>query len=300
MNLPKLICIVGPTASGKTALAIALAKKFNGEIVSADSRQVYRGMDIGTAKPNRVEQKSAKHFLFDLKNPDQPYTVGQYKKDALRAISQITRAGKMPFLVGGTGLYVWAVTDNLEFPRVKPNRNLRKKLERLWQTRGLHYLFGKLTTLDPEAAHIVDPRNPRRVIRALEVTIASKKPFTKQRRRGAKLVEPLLVGLNLPADELKQRIRQHTKLMLRRGLVAETKKLVKKYGFRRVPFDAIGYRESIDFLQGRLPLAELENEINKNTWRYAKRQMTWFKKMPVTWIKRPAEAKKLIRRFLRS
>ncbi|KKW28522.1 MAG: tRNA dimethylallyltransferase [Parcubacteria group bacterium GW2011_GWA2_52_8] len=268
LRKPKIVCIVGPTASGKTELGISLAKKFRGEIVSADSRQVYRGMDVGTAKPTKRQLRTVKHFLIDIKNPNQPYTAGQYKKDATAAIEE-------------------------------PNRTLRKKLERQLRVHGLNYLFGKLTALDPEAAYIVDPNNSRRVIRALEVTLMTKKPFTKQRTRGEKQYDALILGIKISGPRLHQRIATRTKLMMNDGLVNETKQLVKKYGYRRVPFDAIGYREVTNHLKGRITRTQAEQEINKNTRRFAKRQMTWFRKMPVAWIKDDREAEKEIKKFLK-
>ncbi|OGE74629.1 MAG: tRNA (adenosine(37)-N6)-dimethylallyltransferase MiaA [Candidatus Doudnabacteria bacterium RIFCSPHIGHO2_01_52_17] len=299
LRKPKIVCIVGPTASGKTELGISLAKKFRGEIVSADSRQVYRGMDVGTAKPTKRQLRTVKHFLIDIKNPNQPYTAGQYKKDATAAIEEVLARQKIPFLVGGTGLYVSAVVNNLNFPAIKPNRNLRKKLERQLRVHGLNYLFGKLTALDPEAAYIVDPNNSRRVIRALEVTLMTKKPFTKQRTRGEKQYDALILGIKISGPRLHQRIATRTKLMMNDGLVNETKQLVKKYGYRRVPFDAIGYREVTNHLKGRITRTQAEQEINKNTRRFAKRQMTWFRKMPVAWIKDDREAEKEIKKFLK-
>ncbi|KKW23215.1 MAG: tRNA dimethylallyltransferase [Parcubacteria group bacterium GW2011_GWA2_51_12] len=296
--LPKLICIVGPTASGKTELAIHLAKKFKGEIVSADSRQIYRGMDIGTAKPTEAEKKAVAHFLVDTKKPNTSYTVGQYKKDSIRAIADILSRKKVPFLVGGTGLYVSAVVNNLEFPKVKPSPRLRKKLEDELQKHGLNYLFGKLTALDPEAAYVVDPKNPRRVIRALEVTLKTRKPFTQQRRRGDRIFDSLILGISRDGAQLQSRITKRTKQMLRSGLLNETSRLVKRYGFHQVAFDAIGYRETIAHLLGRITLAEAEREINKNTIRYAKRQMTWFRKMPVVWVKNAKETEEQIVKFL--
>ena len=204
--LKKLIVILGPTASGKSELAIKLAKKLKGEIVSADSRQVYKGMDIGTAKPTKKERKEILHYLVDIKNPNQIYTAWQYKKEAIRAINKVIKRGENPFLVGGTGLYLKAVIENLEIPRVKPDWKLRKSLELKIKTRGLKSLYDELIKIDPEAAYIVNSQNPRRIIRALEVAIKTKKPFSQQRKKGKSLFDVLEIGLSLSEEKLKEKI----------------------------------------------------------------------------------------------
>jgi tRNA dimethylallyltransferase len=306
--MDKLIVICGPTASGKTALAIDLAKKFNGEIVSADSRQIYRGMDIGTAKPILTKNNLASgipHYLIDIKNPNQDYAVGQYKKDAIRAINSIIKSGKLPFLVGGTGLYISAITKNLTIPTVKADEKLRKNLEKEISLKGLDFVFKKLVKLDPEAAYIVDPKNPRRVIRALEIALKTKKPFSSQRRSGQPLYQILELGLNPNPEKLKLIITKRIEIMLEGGLVEEVKKLVKKYGYKPKAFDAIGYREIIDYLDKKIPLEEAESIMAKNTWHYARRQMTWLRKdKDIIWLPNNSienskrQAIKLIQEFL--
>ncbi|MDP3948494.1 MAG: tRNA (adenosine(37)-N6)-dimethylallyltransferase MiaA [bacterium] len=360
-SLPKLIVIVGPTASGKTDLAIKIARKFNGEIVSADSRQVYKGMDIGTAKLQLTKQSRNEiannregadsrsfenppfeinsripHYLINIKNPDEDYTVAEFKKDAIDAINKIIKRGKVPILAGGTGLYVKAVTDNLEIPSVKPNPTLRRKLEKRIEKEGLETLYRELIEQDPEAAYIVDGKNSRRVIRALEIAILTKKPFSAQRKKGEKLFDTLKIGIKLPDTELKKRIEKRAGAMIKKGLVDEVKKLVKKYGERQIAFDAIGYREIINFLlaektrmdadknaDGRrlknisvnpcLPagrsvsnrlksahdLEEVMEEIKRNTTSFAKRQMTWFRKdKEIKWVEKEKEALLLVKKFL--
>jgi tRNA dimethylallyltransferase len=296
----KLVVILGPTASGKSELAIKLAKEFNGEIVSADSRQIYKGMDIGTAKPTKKERKTIKHYLIDIKNPSQIYTVGQYKKEAIKVINKIIKMGKVPFLVGGTGLYLKAVVENLEIPGVKPDWKLRKNLELKIKTRGLKSLYDELIKIDPEAAYIVDSRNPRRLIRALEVAIKTKKPFSQQRKKGEPLFDCLEIGLSLPEKKLKEEIEKRANKMIKAGLVKEVKNLIKIYDKNLPTFDAIGYREIIDYLNREIPLTEAIKKIKKNTWHFAKRQMTWFKKeKKIHWIKKQKEAEKLIKGFLK-
>ncbi|TSC74914.1 MAG: tRNA dimethylallyltransferase [Parcubacteria group bacterium Gr01-1014_30] len=297
--MKKLVVVLGPTASGKTELALKLAKRFRGEVVSADSRQIYRGMNIGTAKPKKAEGEAVKHHLVDIKNPNQLYTVWQYKRDAVKKINEILTRGKTPLLVGGTGLYIKAVIDNLAIPRAKPDKKLRKLLEAKIKKSGLKSVYEELVKVDPEAAYIVDPQNPRRVIRALEVAIKTKRPFSKQRKKGRPLFDSLQIGLNLKQNELKDRIEERVDNMVEAGLLKEVKGLVKLYDKNLPAFDAIGYRETIDHLQGKSSLKRTAEEIKKNTWRFAKRQMTWFKRdKRINWVKNQKEAEKLVRSFL--
>ncbi len=298
-NLPRIIVIVGPTASGKTDLGIKLAKKFNGEIVSADSRQIYRGMDTGTAKPPKHERGGTPHYLIDIRNPNEDYSVAGFKKDATAAIKKILHRKKLPILVGGTGLYVKTVVDNLNIPAVKADPLLRKKLEKEIDHNGLGRLFQKLIELDPEAAYIVDPKNPRRVIRALEVALKTKKPFSATQKTGPPPFSTLKIGLRPTKEILKKKIEARAEQMFKNGLVKEVEKLVKKYGSDHKAFDAIGYREIVDYLDGKITLGEAEELVKKNTWHYAKRQMTWFKKdKEIHWVKPGREPLTLLRKFL--
>ena len=231
---PKILVIAGPTASGKSVLAIQLAKKFNGEIVSADSRQVYRGMDIGTAKPSKKEMAAIPHHLIDIRNSDENYTVSEYKRDAVKAIKKILKNKKLPILTGGTGFYIKAIIDNLNIPEVAPDLKLRLKMEKEIAKYGLRRLFNRLVKIDPEAAYIVDPNNPRRVIRALEIAIKTKKPFSAQRETGRQLFEFLEIGIKQSKRVLNNRINKRVDEMLKAGLAEEVKMLIKKYGARRV------------------------------------------------------------------
>ncbi|MFH1181126.1 MAG: tRNA (adenosine(37)-N6)-dimethylallyltransferase MiaA [bacterium] len=301
MENPKLIVILGPTASGKTELAIRLAEKFSGEVVSADSRQVYKGMNIGTAKPGKKDMETIKHYLIDIKNPNQLYTAWQYKKDAIKAINKIIQKGKVPFLVGGTGLYLKSVIDNLEIPQVKPDFKLRKKLELKIKKQGLRSLYDELIEIDPEAAYIVDPQNPRRIIRALEVAIKTKKPFSQQRKKGKPLFNPLIIGREPSKEKLIEKIEKRTDKMMEDGLMKEVKKLVRLYGKNLPAFDAIGYKEIIDYLTKKISLAEAVERIKKNTRHFAKRQMTWFKKdKRIKWIEDYRKAENLTEKFLQN
>ncbi len=315
--LPRVIVILGPTASGKSDLAIKLAKKFDGEIISADSRQIYRSLNIGSGKITKKEMQGIPHHLIDIKNPNQDYTVAEYKRDCLKVIKKVLHKNKLPILIGGTGLYIKAVIDNLEIPEVKPNPDLRKKLEKELKEKGLNYLYEKLIKLDPEAAHIIDKYNPRRVIRALEITLQTKKPFSAQRKQGEKLFNALQIGINVPSEKLKERIEKRVNQMVKKGLVREVENLLKKYPAELPVFDAIGYREIINYLKDTdkyglklintdisinqlnqyksANLKEVIELIKKNTWQYAKRQMTWFKKdKEIHWIRNKREAFRLL------
>lgn len=297
--MPKIIVIVGPTASGKTAFSIEIAKKFGGEVISADSRQVYKGMDIGTGKITKKEMAEIPHYLIDIKNPDENYTAAEYKRDAIIAIRKILKKKKLPILVGGTGLYVKAVIDNLKIPEVKPDFKLRRKLEKEIEKHGLNFIFKKLIQLDPEAAYIVDPNNHRRIIRALEIAIKTKKPFSLQRKVGKPLFDFIEIGISLPKETFKRRIYKRVDTMVKRGLVKEVKNLTKKYGTKLQSFDAIGYREIIELLNKKNPLKKAIGLIKKNTWHYAKRQITWFSKdKRIHWVKNQKQAEKLVKKFL--
>jgi len=320
---PKLIAVVGPTASGKTSLGIALAQRFNGEIISADSRQIYRGMDIGTAKATREEQAAVPHHLIDIRDPDEDYTVADFKRDAIAAINEVLMRGRVPILVGGTGLYVRAVIENLDIPKIAGDPKLRNEIENEIATLGLAAVFKKLVALDPEAAYVVDPRNPRRVVRALEVATITGKPFTAQRRKYEPLYDVLEIGINPSPDKpevLRERIDRRIDEMMRDGLVDEVKSLLrlirKKYdasdddGSSKLPiaFDAIGYREIIDYLRDATTLETAVAAMKMNTWHFAKRQITWFKKdRAIHWIgnsqmatqsENIAEAEMLVQKFL--
>jgi tRNA dimethylallyltransferase len=310
--LKKIIAIVGPTASGKSSLAMELAVRLSNdggagdnagvEIVSADSRQIYRGMDIGTAKPSLAERTAVAHHLIDIRNPDEDYSVADYKSDAVAAINNILARGKTPLLVGGTGLYVQAVVENLDMPKIKSDPALRGQIEKEIAEKGLPAVFQKLLALDPDAEYVVDGKNPRRVVRALEVAFTTGKPFTAQRLKQPPLFDSFTIGLNPPQEILYERIDTRVDAMIEKGLVDEVRTLIKKYGEAQIAFDTIGYREIIDHLNGHGTLEEAVQNIKMNTRHYAKRQMTWFKKdMNVKWIAetvQTTEAIALVKNFL--
>ena len=294
----KLIVILGPTATGKTELAIKLARFFNGEIVSADSRQIYKGMDIGT---NKVFYKDFPQYLIDVVRPDQEFTVANFKRRAIKIIKDIQKRGKVPFLVGGTGLYIKAIVDNLQIPKVKPDKNLRKKIEKEIKRRGLDFVWKKLLKLDPGAEEFVQKDNPRRVIRALEVCLKTKKRFSELRKIGKPLFDILQIGLKISRQSLYRRINQRVEKMIKDGLVNEVKNLLRKYSPTLPAMSGIGYKEIINFLQGKIAFKEAIEEIKKNTRRFARRQITWFKKdKRIHWVKNYQEAKKLVSNFLKN
>lgn len=289
--IPKIVAVVGPTASGKTALGIALAKKFDGEIVSADSRQIYCGMDIGTGKPTTAEMDGIPHHLINIKNPNEEYTVADYKSDATAVINDTLSRGKLPILVGGTGLYLRSVVENLDVPKVKADPALRATLESEIARDGIATVFKKLLTLDPDAEGVVDPQNPRRVIRALEVAMTTGEPFTAQRKKQPPLFDTLTLGIDLSPELLRTRIDARIDRMMHDGLVEEVVSLIKKYGVDAPALNAIGYREIINHLDGKLSLNDAIAAIKMNTWHYAKRQITWFKKdKAIQWIDKPEDA----------
>lgn len=309
-NLPKIVVILGPTASGKTDLAIALAKKFNGEIINADSRQVYKKMDIGTAKPPGKWEKTADgkvflvegvpHHLMDILDPGDDFTLADFKERAQAAITDILARGRLPLIVGGTGLYVWTLIDNLDIPRVPPNKKLRKELEK----KTLPELVALLKKLDPEHAETVDLKNPRRVLRALEVIIWSGESFAAQKTKSPPCYEALQIGISWPREELFARINARVDKQMADGLLTEAKKLAKqKYGWNLPSMTGIGYRQMGYFLRGEMPLPAAVEVLKRDTRRYAKRQLTWFKRdARIKWIDKadPDVATKFVQEFLKT
>ena len=296
-ELPKLIVILGPTATGKTALSIKLAKKFNGEIISADSRQVYKGMDIGTGKVTKKEMKGIPHYLLDVASPKRKFTVVQYQKLALEAIRKILKKGKLPFLVGGTGFYIQAVVNGVFFPKIKPDWQLRGELEKL----STQKLFNKLKKLDPKRAKTIDKKNRRRLIRALEIVIKSGKPVPPLKKKPPEF-KVLMIGIKKSLKEIKKLIKKRLLKRLRRGMITEVKRLRKEgISWKRLEDFGLEYRYIAQYLQGKINRKEMMRKIQKESEHYAKRQMTWFKKdKRIFWIKNYKEAKKIVKNFLKN
>ena len=308
-KLPKIVVILGPTASGKTNLAISLAKKYNGEIISADSRQIYQKMDVGTAKPEGEWKKfrgkkvfvsdSVPYYLVDVADPGNNFTLADFKARALEHIADIISRGKLPFVVGGTGLYLWSILENLDIPQVAPNLKLRRSLEK----KSLPELVTLLKETDPDSAEKIDLKNTRRVLRALEVFITTGESFFKQRTKSTPLFDVLKIGLIWPKEKLYARIEQRIDQQMKQGLEAEVQKLLKqKYGPILPSMSSLGYKQIAAYLRGETTLAQAVENFKRDTRRYAKRQMTWFKRdKDVIWLL-PEEFKKadkLINDFLK-
>ncbi len=273
-----LLVIVGPTATGKTSLALTLAQRLDGEIVSADSRQVYQGMDIGTAKPTPEERARVPHHLLDIITPDTPYTLTQYQADAQAAIAAIAGRGHLPLLVGGTGLYIRAVVDNLAIPEVPPDWALRRDLEAQAASEGAAALHARLAALDPTSAARIDPANVRRIIRALEVTLLTGQPFSAQQGARPSLYRPLLLGLTCERARLYERADRRIEAMLAVGLVDEVRALVARgYAWNLPAMTSLGYGEIGAYLRGEISLEEAAARLKFNTHSYIRRQYSWFR-----------------------
>jgi len=276
--LPPLIVLVGPTAVGKTLKAIQLAEMLNGEIVSADSRLFYRGMDIGTAKPSPEERARVPHHLIDVADPDQIWSLTVFQQAAKDAIAQIHSRGKLPFLVGGSGQYVHAVTKGWTPPRIKPNPELRRELEKAADVNGPIWLHDRLAAIDPSAAGKIDPRNVRRTIRALEVILTSGILFSEQKGQSPSPYSLVQVGLSMPRVELYQRIDARIDAMFEQGLLGEVAGLLDKGYSPDIPtLSAIGYRECAKVIEGTLTIEEAKIQMRKATRIFVRRQSNWFK-----------------------
>jgi tRNA dimethylallyltransferase len=279
-NKTKVIVIVGPTASGKSDVAIELAKRIDSEIVSADSMQIYRGMDIGTAKVTPDEMRGIRHHLIDVVNPSEQFSAAEYQIKARSAIEDIALRGKIPILAGGTGLYVRAVIDKLEFPKGVTGSDTRKHLEERAAVEGKEALYRELIEKDPGAADIVHPANLRRIIRALEVIEVEKRPFSEFHTEWSareSIYDVKMFGLTMNRTVLKERIDMRVDKMIELGLVDEVKHMLD-YGFEGflTSLQAIGYKELIDYLNGKVSLKKAIETTKIRTRQYAKRQLTWF------------------------
>lgn len=273
-----LVAIVGPTAAGKTALALRLAEALPVEVVSADSRQVYRYMDIGTAKPTREERERVPHHLLDVVDPDGAFTLAQYQELAYRAIDDVQRRGRIPLLVGGTGLYVRAVLEGLHIPQVEPDPRLRQQLLAEADSQGCGVLHERLRTLDAVAAERIDARNVRRVVRALEVCYRLGQPITSLQRAAPPPYQVLRIGLNMPRAQLYQRIDVRIDAMLSAGLVEEVRTLVARgYGLDLPSMSGLGYRQIGMYLSGETTLPEAVALIQRHTRRFVRQQANWFR-----------------------
>jgi tRNA dimethylallyltransferase len=297
-QLIPLLTIVGPTAVGKTALAIALAQRLGGEIVSADSRQVYRSMDIGTAKPTPAERAAAPHHLIDVVDPDADFSLGLYQELAVAAIAGIAARGRLPLLVGGTGQYLAAVLQGWDVPRVAPQPELRAALEREAQARGAAALHARLALVDPAAAAAIEPTNVRRVIRALEVYEITGRPISEQQTRRAPPYRARTLWLALPAPALYARIDARVDAMVAAGLEGEVRGLLARgYGWELPAMSGLGYREFRPYIEGASKLEQAIQQLKYDTHAFARRQPNWFRRLPgVTQL--PADEPELVARAL--
>lgn len=283
----KLLVIIGPTAVGKTKLSIELAKRFNGEIISGDSMQIYRGMDIGTAKIKPEEMEGIPHHLIDIREPDESFSVAEFQQLVRAKISEIAKKGKLPIIVGGTGLYIQSVIYDYQFSDAAADEGFRLQLEERAKNEGVEVLHQELTQIDPESAGQIHPNNVRRVIRALEIYHCTGKKVSdvQSEQQPDLLYETALIGLSMDREILYKRINMRVDLMMEEGLLTEVKQLHDQELRDCQSIQAIGYKEIYDYLDGKISLEQAVENLKQNSRRYAKRQLTWFRnKMSVQWF----------------
>jgi tRNA dimethylallyltransferase len=285
---PLLVVILGPTASGKTALSLALAEKFNGEIVNCDSVAVYRDFEIGTAKPNKEERSRAPHHLFDIVDPTEAMTAGEYARRARAVIAEITQRGHLPIVVGGTGLYLRALLEGL-FPGPQRSDELRERLRTRASERGSQYLHKLLTRLDRASAEKIHANDAPKLIRAIEVCLASRQKMSELWQQGRDPLQGfriLRLGLDPERAALYERINERAAWMFAHGLVEETQSLIAKYGSKVWPLTSLGYRQAMQLLNQELTKDQAVQSAQQAHRNYAKRQMTWFRREPeMRWLK---------------
>ena len=288
MNKPKVIVICGPTASGKTALSIELAKKINGEIISSDSMQIYKDMDIGTAKPTKQEMQEIKHYLLDFVEPDQRYSVAQFKKDAEKAIEEILAKNKVPIIVGGTGLYVDSLIYGIEYQEIELDKKYREELEERAQKEGLETLYEQAKKIDSQAIEKISANDKKRILRILEIYHSTGKTKTQQEiesRKNEVKYDYKVFALNIEREKLYERINKRVDIMIKQGLIQEVENLCSKYTEFPTAMQGLGYKEVVEYLQGKISEQEMIEKIKMETRRYAKRQLTWFRKNKQTiWL----------------
>lgn len=298
----KVVAIVGPTGVGKSKLALYLARLFNGEIINADSRQVYRYMDIGTAKPSLEDRKQVPHHLIDIVNPDEEFNLAIYQDLAYKAIADIHRRSKLPLLVGGSGLYVWAVLEGWQIPPVAPDYKFRQELEEKAKTQGIYSLYAELEKVNPQAAKRIDPRNIRRVIRALEIARAG---FSNHGQKKFPPFDKLIIGLTMERKELYRRVDERIDNMIKLGWIEEVKRLLEMgYSLNLPSLSSLGYREIGRYLMGEIDLQTAIQQIKFSTHRFIRHQYAWFKLNDphIKWIEAKEDFYKIaqeeVKRFL--
>ncbi len=288
-NKPKVIAIVGATASGKTAYSIELAKQIDGEIISCDSRLIYKGFDIGTAKPSKEEQCGIPHYMIDIVEPEFEYSAGLYKQQAKEKINEILAKGKTPIITGGTGLYIDILLKNYDLPQIEADKNLREELKNLENTE----IYSILEKLDKTGAETIDKNDRKKLIRAIEIVKKTGKPLNNVRSIGESEYDIEWLGRNFDRKTLYSRIDKRVDIMIKAGLVEETKRLLNQHG--RIPnlINTIGYREILGYIDNLYSLDEACDLLKKNTRNYAKRQLTWFRKNEsIKWNVYPEKLKK--------
>lgn len=286
---PKVIVIVGPTASGKTALSIELAKQIKGEIVSCDSMQIYKDMNIGSAKPSLEEMQGIKHYMIDIVEPDKRFSVAEYKKQAEQAIEEILLKGKMPIVIGGTGLYADSLIYGIEYPEIEFDKNYRNELENIANSKeGLSNLYEKAKEIDSKAIEKISPNDKKRILRILEIYHSTGKTKTEleaESRKNEVKYDYRVFVINMDRQILYNRINKRVEIMIENGLIEEVKNLLDKYKEFPTAMQGLGYKEVVEYLNGYLTKDEMIEKIKQETRRYAKRQLTWFRKNKNTiWI----------------
>ena len=281
MAKPKIIVICGPTASGKTALSIQLAKVINGEIISADSMQIYKDMDIGTAKPTIEEMQGVKHYLIGNVSPTIRYSVANFQKDALSAIEEILEKGKTPIIVGGTGLYVDSLVEGIKYDDLEIDLKYRDELEKIYEQNGLDFLYEEASKIDGKAMEKISRNDKKRIFRVLEIYHSTGKTKTEQEIESKKTENKYdykVFAINMDREVLYERINQRVDIMIQNGLVDEVKSLIKKYDELPTAIQGLGYKEVVSFLNNEITYDEMVEKIKQETRRYAKRQLTWFRR----------------------
>ena len=283
----KVIVIVGPTASGKTALSIELAKKINGEIVSCDSMQIYKHMDIGSAKPTIEEMQGIKHYMIDIVEPNERFSVAEYKKQAEASIEEILSKGKVPIVIGGTGLYADSLIYGIEYPEIEFDEEYRKQLEKKAET-NLKSLYEEAKRIDEQAINKISENDKKRIIRILEIYHSTGKTKTEleieSRKKGAKY-DYIVFAINMNREILYERINKRVDIMIQNGLIEEVKNLLKQYDKFPTAMQGLGYKEVVDYLNGILTKEQMIDKVKQESRRYAKRQLTWFRKnKQIIWL----------------
>ena len=288
MQKNKVIVICGPTASGKTSLSIELAKQIDGEIVSCDSMQIYKDMTIGTAKPTKEEMQGIKHYLIDCVSPEVRYSVADYKKDSINAIKEIISKGKVPIIVGGTGLYLESLIYGIEYNEIETDLEYRKALEDIEKNEGLEKLYEMAKQIDEQAIEKISHNDKKRIFRVLEIYHSTGKTKTEleiESRKNGPDYNYILFGINMDREKLYDRINRRVDIMIKQGLIEEVKNVLNKYKEFPTAMQGLGYKEVVAYLKGEMTKEDMIEKIKMETRRYAKRQITWFKKYKdIKWI----------------